>query len=88
VSSDVQWGGQWECDECLATGQEELWDDEDSPSSGHECDEDGDVTWYGEWYCHDCGVSGDADWYDGSETWSDHDCEANDAAADVEEVAA
>jgi hypothetical protein len=88
VSSDVVWGGRWECDGCGASGEEEMWDDEDAPDSGHDCDEGGDVAWYGEWYCHDCDACGDADWADGSETWSDHDCCHDDEADDVEEVAA
>ncbi|ONK09252.1 hypothetical protein [Streptomyces sp. MP131-18] len=86
MSSEVTWGGRWECDGCAAAGTEELWDDEDSPGAGHDCGEDGDVSWYGEWYCHDCGTSGDAYWADGSETWSNHDCDQDED--ELEEAAA
>lgn len=87
MDGDVVWGGRWECDGCVATGEEELWDDEDSPTSGHDCEEGGEATWYGQWLCHDCGASGDADWADGSETWSGQACEDQDQSA-PEEVAA
>lgn len=74
MTPDVAWGGRWECEACGASGQE-LFDDEATPDSGHDCDPDGgEVTWSGEWLCHDCGASGDDYWDDGNLVCADHDC--------------
>ena len=56
--SGVVWGGRWECDGCGAAGEQDLWDDEDSPQADHDCAEGGGIYWYGEWHCHDCGARG------------------------------
>lgn len=80
MSADVQWGGQWEHAACGATG-EQLWEDEATASSDHDCGLEGAVTWHAEWHCHGCGASGDDLFVDDTASYSHHDCD------DLEEAA-
>ncbi|MEU9428559.1 hypothetical protein AB0D87_38070 [Streptomyces sp. NPDC048342] len=80
MSADVQWGGQWEHPACGVTG-EQLWDDEATVYSDHDCGRDGKVTWHAEWRCHGCGASGDDLFDDDTAPYSHHDCD------DLEEAA-
>ncbi|WP_351233249.1 hypothetical protein [Streptomyces sp. NPDC002133] len=75
--AEVVWGGRWEHSECGASG-EAVWDDEDTPSSGHDGGHDGEVTWSAEWHCHGCGASGDDQFDDETTAYSDHECADDD----------
>ncbi|WP_329583603.1 hypothetical protein [Streptomyces sp. NBC_01361] len=77
MNADVAWGGVWEHAECGASG-DAVWDDEDTASSGHECDHDGPVTWTAEWECHDCDAGGDDHFDDDTATYSHHECDEDD----------
>ncbi|MDW8478306.1 hypothetical protein R3L02_41905 [Streptomyces scabiei] len=72
MSTDVAWSGEWRHEECGASG-DAIWEDEDSVSSLHECDQGGEVTWSAEWQCHNCGASGLVQFEDDSTTYADHD---------------
>lgn len=75
MSSDVQWEGTWEHAVCGASG-EAMWEDENTATSGHDCDRDGPIIWSAEWYCHGCNASGGVETIDDEvSTWSAHDCD-------------
>ncbi|MGW0828419.1 hypothetical protein [Streptomyces sp. NPDC002845] len=77
MSTDVAWGGEWRHEECGASG-DAIWEDEDSVSSLHECDQGGEVTWSAEWQCHNCGASGLVQFEDDTTTYADHACDDED----------
>ncbi|WP_411107333.1 hypothetical protein [Streptomyces sp. cmx-4-9] len=81
-SADVVWGGQWEHPACGASG-EDMWEDETTVHSGHDCGRDGAVAWSAEWRWHGCGDECDDQFEDDSPVYADHECEDED-----EEVAA
>ncbi|MFE5718575.1 hypothetical protein [Streptomyces erythrochromogenes] len=79
-SADVVWGGRWEHPACGASG-EDMWEDEATVDSGHDCGRDGPVAWSAEWRCHGCGGEGDDQFEDDSPAYADHDCEDEDEEA-------
>ncbi|MFJ3817771.1 hypothetical protein [Streptomyces sp. NPDC090056] len=81
-SADVVWGGQWEHPACGSSG-EDMWEDETTVHSGHDCGREGAAAWSAEWRCHGCGDEGDDQFEDDSPVYADHECDDED-----EEVAA
>ncbi|MDQ1013140.1 hypothetical protein QFZ82_007625 [Streptomyces sp. V4I23] len=73
MNAEVAWGGRWEHAECGASG-DAVWDDEDTASSGHDCDRGGVVTWSAEWECHGCGAGGVDQFDDDTTKYADHEC--------------
>lgn len=78
MTAEVVWGGRWEHPVCGASG-DEVWDDECTASSGHDCGHDEDVAWCADWECYGCGASGGVEQFgDDTTTFSDHECPNDD----------